>query len=80
MVTLKQINKEIQKEHAAIELVRGSGYFYLVGNDDDARRLLNELNSTSIPCYTLNQMTLERWVADCKSIIQDAETKRNKYK
>lgn len=80
MVTLKQINKQVQHAGYNVELVSCKTYFMVVGVDDNWRDILNVLHSTSIPCFRLNQMTLERWVADVVDICEDAKKKTERYK
>jgi hypothetical protein len=69
-LTIKTVNKAIQKVHPQIELVRGEGYFYIVGMDDLMKDKVCMLYSTSIPVYRLSHLTLEQWVESVNDLLK----------
>tara|TARA_R100001463_G_C3391043_1_gene206879 strand:- start:264 stop:512 length:249 start_codon:yes stop_codon:yes gene_type:complete len=73
-LTLKKINKAIASY--GYELVRGKGYFYFVPlNDNYASLDLGEYNgepqSESVYVYRLNHITLESWVDELETKIEN---------
>lgn len=56
MLQLRAVNRALAARGIALELVKGEGYFYVVGDGVEC------LHSASIYVYRLNDMTLERWV------------------
>ncbi len=69
MLTLKKVNKEIQKHCPNIELVRGRGYFYLVGINEQGEQEIRDRKRTSIYSNTLNCQEIMSWVVDVKIIM-----------
>ncbi len=68
MLQLRTINKALAaRGHANVELVKGDGYFYFIGEDAD------QFYTSSVYVYRLNQLTLEQW-------INDYETKLAEYR
>ncbi len=53
MTTLRQLNAELRKRGIKEELVKGKGYFYFDGGD------AHEWYSTSIPVYSISDLTLD---------------------
>lgn len=71
MITLNQINKAITKVHPGVELVRGEGYFYIVGTTDEMSDKINMLYNTSICIHHLNQQpSIETWVNDVTRLLK----------
>lgn len=60
MLRLSTVNKELKRLGYKYELVKGEGYFYFVGEDNDL---------TSVYVYTLNDLTLDRWVEELESRV-----------
>jgi hypothetical protein len=68
--TLKQVNSAIQREIGNVTLRKGAGYFY-VSSDDLAIDLeLQKQYNTSIYVCSLNQQSVEAWVADVRDIVE----------
>jgi len=67
--TLKQVNKAIQSTIGNFLLVKGNGYFYVIGNDDETSLKLSSLYSTSIFVCHLNEQSLEDWLKDVQQIV-----------
>lgn len=70
MTTLKNINARMQTKYPDMQLVKGSGYFYIVGKTDEADSKLSELKSTSIYTNSVNQLSLERWVLEIDFVLK----------
>ena len=67
MVTINQINKALKAAGIdKVELVKGKGYFYFVGDG------LPSVSNASVNVYRLKQLSIEQWVDECKSIINNA--------
>ncbi|MBG24172.1 MAG: hypothetical protein CMF22_12055 [Idiomarinaceae bacterium] len=64
MLTLKRVNKRLSQLGLNVELVKGDGYFYCIGDDVEGAY------STSIFTYRLNDLDMERWVSEVRSIIE----------
>ena len=74
-LALKTINKEIQKHFPQLELVKGEGYFYFISDDVD----IYGLDSTSIYCYKLNDLSLNSWISEAENVDKKlTEYKRDK--
>ena len=69
MLTIKKVNKNIQKMYPFLELVKGEGYFYFICLDDKEYDLFGLLDCTSVYAYTLNQMDLSAWIDEAKNIV-----------
>ena len=62
MTTRAAVNKAIA-HLGKIELVKGEGYFYFIGDDVNVW-------AESVYVYRLNELTLERWIEEAKSVIK----------
>lgn len=62
---LATVNRALAARGIALELVQGEGYFYVVGEG------VEELRSTSIYCYRLNDQPLDRWIEDCAGFADE---------
>ena len=71
MLTLRRINREIAKRNICAELVKGKGYFYLIGPD------VEFAESTSIYVYRLNQISLTSWMTDILEIANQSRYRHN---
>jgi hypothetical protein len=69
-LTMKTVNKAIQKVHPQIELVKGEGYFYIVGLDDLTKDKVGMLYNTSIPVYRLSHLSLEQWIESVTYLLK----------
>ena len=58
MITLRTVNKAIA-HLGDIELVKGNGYFYFVGEDVNVW-------AEGVYVYRLNELSLERWIEEAK--------------
>jgi hypothetical protein len=63
MLTLKTVNREVQKKFPGYELLKGNGYFYVHGHNS------HMWNETMIYTYRLNHMTLDQWIDSVTHII-----------
>lgn len=72
MLTCKQINKVIQQKYPNLELVRGDGYFYLLGTiGDTVNHDVANWPEGSIYVCRLNHMTMEQWIDTIYGMIND---------
>lgn len=55
---MNKINKELYKL-GKIELVKGNGYFYFIGDDVD-------IDISGVYVNSLNQLTLKQWIEEAK--------------
>ena len=55
---MNKINKELSKL-GKIELVKGNGYFYFIGDDVD-------IDISGVYVNSLNQLTLKQWIEEAK--------------
>jgi len=73
-MTLKQLNEVIKKEiDNRLDLVKGSGYFYLKSNDNDLGVYLSKLSSTSIYVYRVNDLALDIWLSDIRDVLKSTD-------
>lgn len=63
MLTLKTVNREIQKSFPGFELFKGDDIFYIVGPGTEL------WYQTSIYTYRLNHLTIEQWIEEVKYLI-----------
>lgn len=63
-LTLKAINAELTAL-GDVQLVRGKGYYYFIGS------LVASAYSTSVMVNTLNQLSLDQWLAEARRIIRE---------
>lgn len=64
-VTLSRINAALAAKGWQTELVRGRGYFYLIGDD------MLGAYTESIYVNALDHMTLDRWVSECVELLEE---------
>lgn len=66
-VTLKSVAKHIrQMRGVSVELVRGEGYFYFVGE------AVERWPSASVLTYRLTNLTLAEWLAEYDQLAHEA--------
>ncbi len=63
MLTLKTVNREIQKSFPEFELFKGDNLFYIVGPNTEL------WDQTSVYTYRINHLTLAQWVEEVKYLI-----------
>ena len=63
MITLRTVNKAIA-HFGDIELVKGNGYFYFVGEDVNVW-------AEGVYVYRLNELSLERWIEEAKAVLEE---------
>lgn len=63
---IADINREITKRWPGVELVKGEGYFYLIGDS------LDLAYSTSIYAFSVNQLTKAQWMSVVTEIMEKA--------
>ncbi len=70
-LTLKAVNKEIQKKYPKVILVRdNSGYFYITSDDAETyKKLIAPLFETAIETYRLNMLTLDMWMFEVNRLF-----------
>lgn len=68
-LTAKKVAAEIYKHFGyEVELINGNGYFYFV--EPDHLHRLDNWETTSVYVNSLNQMSLDQWLADFKAMIE----------
>ena len=72
MLTLKQVNREIQKRGWNVELIKDKDHFYVFGDDVDYAY------STTIGVYRINHLTIEQWMTRIQSIVDDSKERSPK--
>lgn len=60
-VTRAQVNKAI-KSLGQIELIKGNGYFYFVGDSVS-------VDASGVYVNSIGQLTLEQWIAEAKEVL-----------
>ena len=66
MLTMKRVNQALTAKYGeGIELVRGEGYFYFMGN------LVPSMPSVFV--YRLNHLSLDRWLYEAEAAIAAEE-------
>lgn len=68
---LRTINKAIASKGIAVELVKGDGYFYFVGE------AVENADTSSVMVFRLNDLTLDQWMEELDSIIAEIEQYKN---
>jgi hypothetical protein len=63
MLTLNQINREINVRWPGYELVKGDGYFYIDGPDTE------KWYQTMIYVYRLNHLPLRHWIEAVENLF-----------
>lgn len=71
MITLKRVNKEIQKKYPHLVLERGGDYFYFTSDDQALSEALVKAKTTAVYVYRLNHQTLEQWLADADAMMKE---------
>jgi hypothetical protein len=62
-VTRAQVNKAI-KSLGQIELIKGNGYFYFVGDSVI-------VDASGVYVNSIGQLTLDQWIAEAKEVISE---------
>lgn len=62
MLTLKKVNKALQELGAQEILVKGEGYYYFIEGNSYS------WETSSVMVMTLNELSLEEWIAEWKSL------------
>lgn len=62
-LTLNRINKELALRNLPVQLVRGDGYFYFIGD------VLGNKETTSVMVYRLNHLTMEQWMEEATALM-----------
>lgn len=73
MLTLRQINAEIEKRYPKVFLVKGRGYYYLASDDDRISLKLAALYTTSIAIFRMGHLSLDRWMQEVRVVLNDAQ-------
>ena len=63
MTTINRINKNL-KILGDIQLVKGEGYFYFVGDSVN-------VSANGVYVYRLNELPLERWIEEAKAVLEE---------
>jgi len=61
-VTRSQVNKAI-KSLGQIELIKGNGYFYFIGDSVS-------VDASGVYVNSIGQLTLDQWIDEAKQVIQ----------
>lgn len=62
MITRKEVNRAIA-HLGDIELIKGSGYFYFIGNAVST-------SASGVYVNSLNELSLDEWIAEAQSVIE----------
>lgn len=65
-LTLKFLNEKIAQP-LGVELVKGQGYFYLVGD------IFDNTFSTSVMVYKVNDLPFDMWEQEIKDMVAKAK-------
>ena len=71
MLTLKKINKAVQKLYPEIQVVRTLDYFTVWSENEAISLKIAGLYQNSIHVYRVNQLTLEQWISHVKFVLDD---------
>lgn len=63
MITRTTVNKAIA-HLGDIKLVKGSGYFYFVGDSVN-------VSASGVYVYRLNELPLEQWIEEAKAALEE---------
>ena len=74
MLTLRTVNRELQKTVPDFDLIRGEGYFYVCGPGCES------WESTMIYTYRVNNLTLKQWIESCESLITAGAKHINRWR
>ena len=66
MANLKSLNTVASKYQ--LVLVKGEGYYYWCGLDDDIQNKLSSLFTTSVYIYKFSQLPFDRWLDELEMI------------
>lgn len=75
--SLKQVNKAINAKFPGVYLVHGNGYYYITSDDDKIGTAICGLYTSSIGVFSIKQQTVETWVNDVQSLLNDEQ--RSEY-
>lgn len=64
-MNIRTVNKAIAEAGIRAQLVRGTGYYYFVGDDVSVTR------ATGVYVYRLNELTLEEWLEEARCKVGD---------
>jgi hypothetical protein len=70
-IQLRTVNKAIASKGWSVELVKGNGYFYFIGDDASVCMFGVYVNS-------LNQLTLADWLDEAKAHIEIQRIEKSK--
>lgn len=62
-MNIKTVNKAIQKHFPKVKLVKGNGYYYIIGEGTET------LPRTGIYVYALNRISIDAWVNEVKNLM-----------
>jgi hypothetical protein len=60
---LVQINKNLEALQLDVQVVRGAGYFYVIGKDTE------HSSQTSIYVKSVYQLTMDQWISEVLNIV-----------
>jgi hypothetical protein len=64
-VTIAKINQAIIKAGYKAEIFKGKDYYYFAGDS------VKSCQSTSVMTNSLNSLTIEQWIEELESIVND---------
>ena len=73
MATLRSVNNRLRKEIPGIELVRGKGYFYLIGTNEWGKDVVSMMYETGIYTYSLTPWTVDEVIREVRIKIELAQ-------
>jgi hypothetical protein len=69
MATLRSVNNRLRKEIPGIELVRGKGYFYLIGTNEWGIDVVGRMYETGIYTYSLTPWSVDEVVDEVRKRV-----------
>jgi hypothetical protein len=70
-LTLKTVNRAIQKKYPLIYIYKGERVFIVWSDDIEMQLKLSALFQISIEVYALNQQSVSKWVEDVEWVLRD---------
>ena len=70
-ITLKKVNKAIQKEFPTCFLVKGEGYFYIASDDETWGNKIAMMHSQGIHTHSIKHQNMEQWLTDVRFLFSE---------
>jgi len=76
-VSLKKLNKAIQKEFPTCFLFKGEGYYFIASDDEVWGEKIAMMHQQSIHVHKLSHQSMERWIEDVRKLFLEPNLKEN---